>query len=235
MTTFAETDILVPLFLGDVKFVEGFEGIRTCVLCGQSGSCLRLDDVLASCPGCGARVRVRRKKRAADRKDQCHRCHTLVDLQSVLIVEVADAVQSGVPTHLRGCIQCLRAGRWAQTHVTEAGVIGWEDATDMDAIPEWRTDLVHTPRYATFQGEHWLFCHDLPMVYLGEWGRLDFDTARPGAGYELFVEVVQDIDPAAIEDAWESGLGRTSDDSDLQMYVFRCRQCARLRTHSDCG
>ena len=165
----------------------------------------------------------------------CHRCHALVDLRGVLVAEAADAVRLGLPTHLRGCVQCLRAGRWAQTHVTETGVIGWESTAGVDATAEWRTDLVHTPRYATFQGERWLFCHGLPMVYLGEWGRLDFDAARPGAGYELFVEVVRDIGPADIEDAWESGLGRTSDDSELKVYLFRCRQCARLRTHSDCG
>jgi uncharacterized protein CbrC (UPF0167 family) len=152
----------------------------------------------------------------------------------VLVADVADAVRLGVPTRLRGCLRCLRDGRWAQTHVTEVGVIGWEHTAKTDAVPAWRTDLIGTPRYATFQGERWLFCHDLPMRYLGEWGRLDFEAARPGSGFSLFAEVIRDVDPAEIEAAWELGLGPTSDDSDLKAYVFRCQQCDGLRTHSDC-
>src|SRR5262249_38625189 len=102
VTTFAELGVSVPLFLGDVKFVEGIEEARKCVLCGQTGPCLPLDDVLVSCPGCGGQTRVGPKKRATDRKDPCHRCHTQVDLASVLIADAADAVRLGLPTQLRG-------------------------------------------------------------------------------------------------------------------------------------
>lgn len=73
------------------------------------------------------------------------------------------------------------------------------------------------------------------MVYLGEWTRPDFESARPGAGYDLFAEIIRDVDPATIADAWEHGLTLHHGEPDLRVYVFRCRHCATLRTHSDCG
>ncbi|WP_432826384.1 CbrC family protein [Dactylosporangium sp. CA-092794] len=231
MATFVELGISVPLFLGDVTCVEGLAEARNCALCGRRGPCPPLDDVLVPCPGCGAQVCVRPRKRATDRRDPCPRCHTQADLHGVLTPDVAEALRQGLPARLHGCVWCLRAGRWAQAHVTEAGAVGWEHGGG----PDWRTDLLRTPRYATFQGERWLFCHELPMVYLGEWGRLDFDAARPGAGRELFAGIVLDVDPADVEDAWESGLGPTGDASDLKVYAFRCQRCAALRTHSDAG
>jgi hypothetical protein len=228
VTTFAELGVPVPLFLAKVDFAEGFEDARACGLCGQVGPCLPLEDVLVACPACGDPTLVRHRTRVADRSDPCRHCQALVTVQGALAADVADAVRLGVPTKLRGCVPCLRSGRWAQTHATERGPVGWEPQ-----VPDWQAELVATPRHATFQGEVWLFCHDLPMVYLGEWGQDDFEDARPGAGDELFAEIIEGVDEAYVEDAWESGLGPTAEESDLRAYVFRCQQCADLRARGD--
>jgi uncharacterized protein CbrC (UPF0167 family) len=220
MTTFTDLGVAVPLFLGDVRFVEGLADARTCALCGQVGPCLPLEDVPVPCPNCGDPTLVRRKTRAADRHEPCQACQTRVTLDGVLATAAADALRRGVPTKLRGCVGCLRAGRWAQTHDTEVGTVGWERS----ASPAWRSELVGTPRYATFQGEEWLFCHDLPMAFLGEWGQEEFEDARPGAGQALFEELV-DLEP----EAWELGL----ESEDLRVYAFRCQQCDRVRAHTD--
>jgi hypothetical protein len=135
-----------------------------------------------------------------------------LDRRSKVDVRVAVPPSPG----LRGCLDCLRDGRFLQHHDTETGA---ETA-----------ELVHTPRYATFQGERWLFCHDEPMTYLGEWARDDFERERPGAGRDLFLEIIRDVGPDQVEAAWQHGF-----DSGLTVYVFRCRRCEKLRTHSDVG
>ncbi|MEV4513247.1 CbrC family protein [Dactylosporangium sp. NPDC049525] len=227
MTTFADLGVPVPLFLGEHRHAEGVTDGHRCVLCARAGVCLPLDDVVVACGSCGGQTRIRTKGRAANRRDTCHRCDAPVTLHAALTPPAAESLTLGVPLALRGCVSCLRAGRWAQTHVTEAGAIRWED----DAGAE----LTRTPRYATFQGERWLCCHDLPMCYLGEWTRRDFDAARPGAGDALFDEIVRDIDPASAADAWEHGLTPHGGEPDLRVYVFRCQRCTTLRAHSDCG
>jgi hypothetical protein len=227
MRGFADLGVPVPLFLGGHRFAEGITGRGRCVLCGRLGPCLPLDDVMVPCGGCGGQTRIRTGGRAAGRHDTCHRCAAPVALHPALTPQAAGTLALGVPLPLRGCVACLRAGRWAQTHVTDAGPVRWQD--DPGA------ELTRTPRYATFQGERWLSCHDLPMIYLGEWTRPDFDAARPGAGYDLFAEIVRDVDPAAVPDAWEHGLTPRGGEPDLRVYVFRCQHCATLSTHSDCG
>jgi hypothetical protein len=59
-------------------------------------------------------------------------------------------------------------------------------------------------------------------------------TLPAAAGYDLFAEIVRDVDPSATADAWEHGLTPHGGEPDLRVYVFRCQQCDTLRTHSDC-
>lgn len=234
MITFTELGLSVPLFLGDVTLAEGFEDARKCVLCGQPGPCLPLDVVLVACPSCGGQAPVWPKPRPTDSRGSCPRCSGPVHMQDALAAEAANALRLGVMVRLRGCVGCLRAGRWAQTHIAEVGAIGWETSVEADAQPGHWAELLRTPRYATFQGERWLFCHELPMIYLGEWGQADFEAARPGAGCDLFAEIIRDVDPDQFEDAWAYGLQESYGELGLRVYAFRCQRCDGLRTHSDC-
>jgi uncharacterized protein CbrC (UPF0167 family) len=83
-------------------------------------------------------------------------------------------------------------------------------------------ELLRTPSYSTWQGEHWLFCCKQPMVYLGDWGPADFEQyAGAGNGRALFETVAPDTD------YWLWGHGGAG------IYVFRCRACGRLDSHCD--
>jgi uncharacterized protein CbrC (UPF0167 family) len=210
VTTFADLGTAVPLFAGDIRFAEGLEPAGTCVLCGQRTACLPLDEVVVACAACGVSAPIAARRPGATR--DCPGCGARLAVADAL----DESVRQWVRVRMRGCVPCLRAGRWRQAHETE--------------LPDGPEDeLPRTPRYATFQGERWLFCHALPMVYQGEWGRADFEAARPGAGRDLFATLMPD-DVAA---AWELGLADRGGDGDLRMYVFRCQECGALRSHTD--
>jgi hypothetical protein len=83
-------------------------------------------------------------------------------------------------------------------------------------------ELLRTPAYGTWQGEHWLFCCQQPMVYLGDWSPQDFEQyAGVGKGRALFDVVV----PDAVDWLWGHG--------GAGIYVFRCVACGRLDGHWD--
>ncbi|NLT57192.1 MAG: CbrC family protein [Actinomycetales bacterium] len=232
MPTFADLDIDVPLFAAPIDAAKDFAGTRTCLLCGQRWPCFLLGrdhEVIATCDECCRAVPVNARRRSGG----CPRCGRTISIRETL------QVVPELLTKVYACAGCLRAGRWAQTMVTELGVVRWPDgfspAADQPALGPARSafqELLRTPVYATFQGENWLVCHDVPMTFLGQWCRTDLDAARPGAGAVLLAEIVEDSQPDVL---WESGLGESIGTSPAGVYVFRCERCGRLRAHSDCG
>ncbi|WP_199440927.1 hypothetical protein [Umezawaea beigongshangensis] len=148
---------LFPLFRTDVVQASGFGGVRTCALCGTARECLRLDEVVTACPRCTQRTRVRRGGHA----DSCHHCGTAIDLRDELSPGAADALTRGADLDAHGCLDCLSAGRWVQSHDTEAGPVRFGEA------PAALLDLLRTPAYAAPGGECWPLCHGRPAAYLG--------------------------------------------------------------------
>jgi hypothetical protein len=217
VATFADLGVTVPLFVADVRFAEGIQPSGTCVLCGRRTACVPLDRVRVPCVGCVGEVILPAHGRSLRATEHCPNCGLRLELADGLIPAAAEALRADVPVRLLGCGGCLRLGRWTRSHDTERGPV--EDG-----------ELARTPRYATFQGERWLYCHDAPMVYLGEWGRADFEAERPGAGRDLFASLVEDV---PVDEAWAYGLDERAGESDLRVYVFRCPHCAQLRTHTD--
>jgi len=232
VVTFAEVGTDFPLFTGQVEFARSYAGLRTCLLCAGRGPCFALQRgtaVVVVCPGCAGSARVDVRRRSA----ACATCGRTAALREGL------ATDPVVLHSVYACADCLKAGRWVQSVVTERGVLAWQDdgipAFDPPASPGDRAalaELLRTPLYDTWQGECWLFCHDRPMVFLGQWGREDFEHFRPGAGFEALAQLVPDACPSAL---WESGLGGLGRDGEAAVYVFRCARCDRLRAHSDCG
>ena len=85
-------------------------------------------------------------------------------------------------------------------------------------------ELVRTPGTSTIQGEQWLFCGKMPMVYVGQWPREKFSgkMAPDGNGREFFHQTVHDT----IDGLWEDQLHDTTG-----IYVFRCAICRKHSAH----
>jgi uncharacterized protein CbrC (UPF0167 family) len=63
------------------------------------------------------------------------------------------------------------------------------------------------------------------MIYLGEWGREDFDKhTSDGDGQALHAQVVQDSEWGA--ETWDELRGNG-------FYVFRCGHCGVMRAYID--
>ncbi len=231
--TFADLGIPFSLFDAPADEASHYHGIATCTICGQAdrqtfemgiGS-----DIILPCPHC-------RTENALDADDRanvvCRNCESPVpfpDYDAPIVV----------------CYECWRAGKAAFTMDTELGMVTWEHAiqgvthgmpninnSDFEIIPpppehleEWTVarvssemllDLVRTPSYVTWQGQHWFFHCKQPMVYIGPWEQADFDRHAPGGdGRALFLQITED----PFEDLWEAG----GEKSDLMyIYVFRC-------------
>jgi hypothetical protein len=114
MATFADLGIEIPLFAGPVDDADGWSGDGACVICGEErpGFALGIgDDVIVTCDSCGSSIAVP----ADGEAERCRSCGRSNALDG--------AVEGG-----HACWRCLRAGRWASTMDTEAGMIRWEDA-----------------------------------------------------------------------------------------------------------
>ena len=86
-------------------------------------------------------------------------------------------------------------------------------------------ELLRTPTYQSIQGDSWLFCCKLPMVFIGEWNRAEFTKRAPnGDGEALFRTIVRDVVPGLWEDNLHDETG---------VYVFRCQKCSRQMAHWD--
>ncbi len=93
------------------------------------------------------------------------------------------------------------------------------------------TELLHTPKYETWQGEKWLFCCQRPMVFVGP--MKEPLLARLREAEETQEEVVGRLLQSGTREAHE----RTHQvlNGRISMYVFHCPQCRKHRAHWDCA
>jgi hypothetical protein len=131
------------------------------------------------------------------------------------------------PIGPRGPLYAAAAARYGFEHVIVARRPFEPGRPDRDweavRVPQAQLfELLRTPSYGTWQGEHWLFCCQQPMVYLGDWSTSDFERhAGEGKGRALFDVVV----PDAGDWLWgHRGAG---------INVFRCLVCGQLDSHWD--
>jgi hypothetical protein len=237
--TFHDLGIPFPLFEAPVSDAVDYEGRARCSLCREDGvHCFRLGigaDIVVHCPGCAAETALDADSRSGEACQTCGRHLEFPDF--------------GCSTPL-ACYACLRAGRAALTKDTELGMIRHEDAMrgithdipgldrpDFDLVPlsdGWvgarlptptMLELLRTPEYSTIQGEQWLFCCKVPMIFVGQWSREKFSHMAPdGNGREFFHQTVRD----AIDGLWEDQLH-----DQTGIYVFRCATCRKHSAHWD--
>ncbi len=238
-TTFEQLGVPFPLFEAPTEEAREFVGRKQCSLCRmQNQNCFRLGigcAVMIQCSRCGTPNGLD----ADDREDiPCRSCGTLIPFPKLADEEIVS------------CYDCLRLGKAAVTKDTELGMVSWEQALDgvthgipglnrpeFEMVPledDWvgvrlpqkvMFELLRTPTYATIQGDRWLFCCQVPMVYLGEWSRDEFTKRAPdGDGQKFFNEIVQDVMPGLWEDALHDVTG---------VYVFCCSMCDALKAHWD--
>jgi uncharacterized protein CbrC (UPF0167 family) len=236
--TFSALGVPFPLFEAPIDETIDYGGVGACSLCRKKGHYFTLGigcAILTDCPACGTQNGLR----ADDRADRaCRNCAAIIPFPPI----------SGAQVKI--CYECLRAGRGAITKDTELGMISWDQAfegvthgipglnrDDFEMVPredgwfgarlpqEMMFELLRTPTYSTIQGDCWQFCCQMPMIYIGNWGRDDFlRHASDGDGQRLFEEIVNDRLPGfLLEDLHE----------DMGIYVFRCPSCSRLRSHWD--
>ena len=128
----------------------------------------------------------------------------------------------------RGCMDCLRQGRFTVWHFTEAGdieagVLVSNEDPRLTISEEAISELSRTPSFWTFQQAVWLcHCNDF-MAYLGEWSRDDFNQNAPdGDGQSLYAQVERMEPGEEWSDLWDNGF-----------YLFRCLHCGKMRSFSD--
>jgi hypothetical protein len=117
--------------------------------------------------------------------------------------------------------EALRAGDAILTKDTEYGMISWEQLiegwtngrpgatfpgfetriteggwTQIKLPIEVMLELVTTPDFSTWQGSEWLFVAGMPMTYVGEWQREDFERQAPDgvSPAEFFRDTLRDRD-----------------------------------------
>jgi uncharacterized protein CbrC (UPF0167 family) len=86
-------------------------------------------------------------------------------------------------------------------------------------------ELVRTSGYSTIQGERWLFCCKMPMVYVGEWSR---EILGNGARWQRARILPSDTVHDTIDGLWEDQLHDATG-----IYVFRCAMCRKYSAHWD--
>jgi hypothetical protein len=215
LLTFHDLGIPFPLLEAPVSDAADYEGRGRCSLCHKEGvHCFQLGigaNVVVRCPGCAAEVVLDADSRSGG---ACQACKSQLEFPEL------------GPSAILACYSCLRAGRASLTKDTELGMIRHEDAVrgvtfgapgldrpGFDLVPlsdGWvgarlptMLELVRTSGYSTIQGERWLFCCKMPMVYVGEWSREKFSEMAPdGNGREFFHQT-----PCTIR---STGCGRTS-------------------------
>lgn len=245
MGTFLEFGIPFPLYEAQVSVSDETEyvGPGRCCTCGITAEhtfLLGIGDYLINrCPNCNAENGLDVDAKASV---ECCDCNTQIPFP----LTYAETHEPNV------CYSCLRSGKATLTKDTEFGLVSWEQAfrgvthglpaleTDQfETVPtsddgEWfgakvpsemLWELLRTPTYGTWQGEHWLFCCNAPMTFEGEWTQQDFSRHdENGNGKALCLDVVPDLP----EDAWDSVGGHAC------VYVFQCKQCKEYRGHWDC-
>jgi len=243
-TTFTELGIPFPLHEAAVEAADDsdYAGDGTCCICGASNTpCFHLGigtAIIIPCPSCRIDNGLRTNEKApAD----CRNCGAPVPFPST----VAEKKEP------KTCYGCLRDGKAALTKDTEFGMVSLDQAFTgvtngipglqqdqfetviINAEEEWAgvrlpeeimLELIRTPTYGTWQGECWLFCCRYPMTFVGEWHHEQFDQRAPdGNGEQVYYSAVEGVPP----DTWDS-LGHG-----LNVYVFECKRCGKLRAHFD--
>lgn len=150
----------------------------------------------------------------------------------------------GLKDSKRGCLDCLRQGRFYFWHDTEIGLL----TPDKGLVSETRSQkklarefkrvnfaaLLKTPQFVTWQGERWLVHCDDFMIYLGEWEPVDFGKNAPdGDGRKLFMQMVE----KELGDLWDRTIPQGATEPaawHFQIHAFRCAHCGTLRGHWDC-
>ncbi len=113
-----------------------------------------------------------------------------------------------------------------------ARIIVPADSSDTPAVlpREWLIELTRTPTYSTTQGESWLFHCTRPMVYVGEWGKAEFNAHAPnGDGEALFTDALLGWDAGEL---WRM-MRENRLHSEISIYMFHCPVCQKYRGHWD--
>ncbi|MBN1917031.1 MAG: CbrC family protein [Verrucomicrobia bacterium] len=255
MTTSAEPGTLFPLFEAPLDEAARFNPEGHCSICLYLPKpTLRLGagaGVVVRCRACGTTHAL-----DADVQEHtpCRACGHTVKFPR--LEELWDFIGPTRKQTVVTCFDCLRRGRTAITKLTEYGVVTWESAIEglIDWVPEGTQcpmrvvrlgggqvarlgalvpgralfDLVCTPMYRSWTTPVWLFCCGTPMAYIGAWSKHHFERLAPGDGEALFANALNDTRPGIAGALWHYGFGY-----DPRVYVFRCRQCGRLRANWD--
>jgi len=257
VSTFSDLGFGFPLFAADAAEAAGWQPTGICELCSEERPGFQIgigDYIEIRCHSCGASTPVP----ADGRFEACVRCRTDLRLGRELEdghgcwTCLRDGRWSSTKDTEAGMVTPVHAelgtthglpfppGRLAQTAwvdassdhptlagwpVTEPNADGWRAAV----IPaEVLRELVRSPNYVTWQGEHWLFHCRRPMRYLGLWGKRDFNAAAPdGDGRALAVSSAH-----LHEEAWQD-LSEQAGESAVLTYMFECCECHAHRGHWD--
>lgn len=128
------------------------------------------------------------------------------------------------------CYACFRSGRVRHTVGTETGMVTTQTA-DTDALRE----LARTPTYHSRQGEAWLFCCDVPMVFTGTLSAAPGDRCDRLDAFctELNLDREQVL-RALLPEEEVPDSAKMLDDlmcARLDIQTFRCSSCRQRRAY----
>lgn len=246
MSTFENLGIDFPLFAADVSEASQWFTHGICCFCHEERSGFKIgigDYVLMPCLSCSAMTYA-----SADGRDEsCHQCGEAVALLGDVESE-------------HGCWRCLRAGVWASTVDTEAGMVtpahalvgrthglpfalgsgveqlGWpigppnEDGWRTVSIPS--KNLTELVRSPSY------------VTWQGETWLFHCGDAMRYLGLwgkRDFIRAAKDSEPAelahyaaGIEADSYAELADVGAESHVCVYMFDCRSCGGFRGHWDC-
>lgn len=178
-----------------------------------------LDDA-GPCAVCGAQAELRFRK-------ACYACFRAGKVKHAIDTELGVVSSDSAASGWTGGLP--KGMRAPASFVQRLRVDGGEEAwVEFQVDPAALVELTRTPAYSTAQGESWLYCCKLPMVYRGQLDSTDLvdrpadSPAVPWLATLLGLGVDQ-----AEEAAEEIMAGRFS------VYAFRCRHCGNERAHGD--
>lgn len=201
--TFADRGYPFALFEGPMKEAVVDEA-GTCVACSAEAD-LRFEGACYACFRRGSVVKARDTELGA------------VDAESL-----TTGLTGGVPFDERFDAR--------GTQVVRPKVRSKEPWMRFRVAHERLTELLRTPVYSTWQGESWLFCCGVPMIYVGSVGeRLlhAWSTEDDVSTEEVMKRLLapERIDARSFVDDVLKG--------SRVVYAFRCPSCGRRRAHWD--
>jgi hypothetical protein len=177
-------------------------------------------DEAGPCAVCGADVALRFRR-------ACYACfraggvkHTIdTELGMVSSDQASSGWTGGLPKGAR------THASFAQRLRADGGEEAW---IEFQVDPAALVELTRTPAYSTAQGESWLYCCKLPMVYRGQLDSTDLvDRPADDPAVPFLAKVLGLRFDEAEEAAEEIMAARFS------VHAFRCRHCASERAHGD--